>query len=122
MMDTTISVLIRTTSCTMLAATMALIFIRIARIQSPRVHRAIWVLVLLQGWVFVPVAVGLPVDVLPIETAVMIAEVPHAGSVEVAVTDGIGAGTNVQQRESTATKVTGPSDEPPRLLPPLLQR
>ncbi len=60
MMDAALSILLRTTACTMFAAGAALLLFRLTRVRSPIVHRLVWILVLLQGWIFFPVVCELP--------------------------------------------------------------
>lgn len=52
-----IAVLLRTTVFTAVAASLALFLLWALRIRSPRIHRFVWTAVLLNGWLFFPVAV-----------------------------------------------------------------
>ena len=53
-MDGISLVLLRTTTCTVVAAGLVMLWLGKDRVRAPAVHRICWVMVLLQGWAFFP--------------------------------------------------------------------
>lgn len=57
MSESLLVVLLRTTLCTTVAASLTMLFLRYMRIDSPKIRRVAAVLVLLQGWAILPLTI-----------------------------------------------------------------
>jgi beta-lactamase regulating signal transducer with metallopeptidase domain len=73
----------RATLALTLAAGLALVVLRLAGLQSPRLHRALWLLALLVGWTFGGVSVAIPwqrVEQAREESPAIVASLPPLAS------------------------------------------
>ncbi len=76
-----VSVLLRTTASTIIAWCIASLLLRSQRISSTRVHQVAWLIVLAQGWAFVPLVLQLPVLKTAEETASQAEPAPQSWTV-----------------------------------------
>ena len=69
--------IVRTTLCTTLAALATLLILPILGINSSRTHRVAWVLVILQGWLILPLTFTVSVaDQVPAEQSSIVSSIP----------------------------------------------